>query len=118
MWDRLLFAIDQFESGQTALHFVAGVASANEAGVRVLHIRDVPRMAHAVPLEAPSDAEELERSDPSPHPSRTAQRGAGVHVGLPGTGFGGRITDNGPDLARESPGRGARAAESDSLLMS
>ena len=61
MWDRLLFAIDQFESGQTALDFVAGVASANEASVRVLHIREVPRMAHAVPLESPADAEELVR---------------------------------------------------------
>lgn len=62
MWDRLLFAIDQFESGQTALDFVADVASANDASVRVLHIRDVPRMAHAVPLESPADAEELVRS--------------------------------------------------------
>lgn len=61
MWDRLLFAIDQFESGQTALGFVAGVASANESSVRVLHVRDVPRMAHAVPLESPADAEELVR---------------------------------------------------------
>ncbi len=61
MWDRLLFAIDQFESGQTALEFVADVASANDASVRVLHIREVPRMAHAVPLESPADAEELVR---------------------------------------------------------
>ena len=57
VWDRLLFAIDQFESGQSALDFVAGVASANDASVRVLHIREVPRMAHAVPLESPADAE-------------------------------------------------------------
>jgi nucleotide-binding universal stress UspA family protein len=61
VWDRLLFAIDQFESGQTALDFVAGVASANDASVRVLHVRDVPRMAHAVPLVSPADAEELVR---------------------------------------------------------
>ncbi len=61
VWDRLLFAIDQFESGQTALDFVAGVASANDASVRVLHIREVPRMAHAVPLESPADAEGLVR---------------------------------------------------------
>jgi hypothetical protein len=45
VWDRLLFAIDQFESGQAALGFVAGVATANDASVRVLHIREVPRMA-------------------------------------------------------------------------
>ena len=61
MWDRLLFAIDQFESGQTALDFVAGVASANDASVRVFHIRDVPRMAHAVPLESPAEADALVR---------------------------------------------------------
>ena len=58
MWDRLLFAVDQFESGQTALGFVAGVASANDASVRVLHFRELSR---AVPLETPAEAEELVR---------------------------------------------------------
>ena len=61
MWDRLLCAVDQFESGQTALAFVAGVASANDASVRALHIRDVPRLARALPLETPIEAEELAR---------------------------------------------------------
>jgi nucleotide-binding universal stress UspA family protein len=61
VWDRLLFAIDQFESGQTALEFVAGVASANDASVRVLHIRELPRMARALPLESPAEAEDLVR---------------------------------------------------------
>ena len=61
MWDRLLFAIDQFESGQTALEFVAGVAAANDASVRVLHIREVPRMARVLPLETPAEAEDLVR---------------------------------------------------------
>ena len=59
MWDRLLCAIDQFESGQTALEFVAGVASANDAGVCVLHMRELPRMARVLPLESPGEAEEL-----------------------------------------------------------
>jgi nucleotide-binding universal stress UspA family protein len=59
VWDRLLCAIDQFESGQTALAFVAGVAATNDASVMVLHIRDVPRMARALPLETPIEAEEL-----------------------------------------------------------
>ena len=58
MWDRLLFAVDQFESGQTALGFVAGIASANDASVRVLHVRELSR---AVPLETPADAEKLVR---------------------------------------------------------
>ena len=47
VWDRLLFAIDPFESGQSALEFVAGVASANDASVRVLHIRELPKMAES-----------------------------------------------------------------------
>ena len=59
MWERLLCAIDQFESGQTALAFVADVVSANEASVRVLHIREIPRMARVLPLESPAEAEEL-----------------------------------------------------------
>lgn len=61
MWDRLLFAIDQFESGQTGLEFVAGVASTNDASIRVLHIRELPRMARALPLESPAEAEDLVR---------------------------------------------------------
>jgi len=54
----LLFAVDQFESGQTALGFVAGVASANDASVSVLHIRELSR---AIPLETPAEAEDLVR---------------------------------------------------------
>lgn len=61
MWDRLLFAIDQFESGQTALGFVADVATSNDASVRLPHIREVPRMARALPLENPDEAAELVR---------------------------------------------------------
>jgi nucleotide-binding universal stress UspA family protein len=61
VWDRLLCAIDQFESGGSALDFVADIAFANDASVRVLHIREVPRMAHAVPLELQADAEQLVR---------------------------------------------------------
>ena len=61
MWDRLLFAIDHFESGQTALEFVAGVAAANDASVRVLNLREIPRMARVLPLETPAEAEHLVR---------------------------------------------------------
>jgi nucleotide-binding universal stress UspA family protein len=59
VWDRLLCAIDQFESGQATLDFVAGVASADDASVCVLHIREVPKMARVLPLESPAEAEEL-----------------------------------------------------------
>jgi nucleotide-binding universal stress UspA family protein len=61
VWDRLLCAIDQFESGQNTLDFVAGVASANDASLCVLHIREVPKMARVLPLESPAEAEELVR---------------------------------------------------------
>ena len=61
MWDRLLFAVDQFESGQKALEFVGDVASANDASVRVLHIRELSKLARVVPLETPDDAEQLVR---------------------------------------------------------
>jgi nucleotide-binding universal stress UspA family protein len=61
VWDRLLCAIDQFESSQTTLDFVAGVASANDVSACVLHIREVPKMARVLPLESPAEAEELVR---------------------------------------------------------
>jgi nucleotide-binding universal stress UspA family protein len=60
-WDRVLCAIDQFESGQSALDFAAGVAATNDASVRVFHIRELSRMARVMPLETPADAEELVR---------------------------------------------------------
>jgi nucleotide-binding universal stress UspA family protein len=61
VWDRLLCAIDQFESGGSALDFVADVAAPSGASVRVLHIREVPRMARVLPLESPIEAEALVR---------------------------------------------------------
>ena len=61
VWDRLLCAIDQFESGKSALDFVAGVAATNDASVRVLHLREISRMARVLPLETPIEAEELVR---------------------------------------------------------
>jgi nucleotide-binding universal stress UspA family protein len=59
MWDRLLFAIDQFESGQVALKFASGLADATGAEVRVLHIREISRWARVPPLETPTEAEIL-----------------------------------------------------------
>jgi nucleotide-binding universal stress UspA family protein len=61
VWDRLLCGIDQFESGQSALDFAAGLAATNDASVRVFHIRELSRMARVMPLETPADAEELVR---------------------------------------------------------
>ena len=59
--NRLLFAIDQFESGQTALDFVAGIASLADASVTVLHIRELSKMARVLPLETALEAEDLVR---------------------------------------------------------
>jgi nucleotide-binding universal stress UspA family protein len=61
VWDRLLCAIDQFESGQSALDLAAGLAATNDASVRVFHIRELSRMARVMPLETPADAEGLVR---------------------------------------------------------
>lgn len=61
MWDRLLCAIDQFEAGQSALDVTAGVAATSDASVRVLHIRELSKMARVLPLETPAEAEELVR---------------------------------------------------------
>jgi nucleotide-binding universal stress UspA family protein len=58
VWDRLLFALDHLEAGQTALEFVASVASANDASVRVLHLRELSR---ALPLESHAEAEGMVR---------------------------------------------------------
>ena len=45
-----------------ALRFVADVASANDASVRLLlHIRELSRMARVMPLETPDEAEDLVR---------------------------------------------------------
>jgi nucleotide-binding universal stress UspA family protein len=59
MWDRLLFAIDQFESGQTALKFTAGLAAATGADVQVMHVRELSRAARVPPLETPAEADSL-----------------------------------------------------------
>jgi nucleotide-binding universal stress UspA family protein len=59
MWDRLLFAIDQYESGQTALEFTAGLAAATGTDVRVIHVRELSGLARVPPLESPAEADSL-----------------------------------------------------------
>ena len=59
MWTRLLLAIDQFEEGQVALDFVAGLARSNDAEVTVLHVRELSSQARVPPLETPADAQLL-----------------------------------------------------------
>jgi nucleotide-binding universal stress UspA family protein len=59
MWNRLLFAIDQYESGQTALQFAAGLAAATGSDVRVLHVRELSGLARVPPMETPDEAQSL-----------------------------------------------------------
>lgn len=59
MWSRLLLAIDQYESGQTALAFTAGLAIATDSNVRVLHLRELALGPRVPPLETPNDAQLL-----------------------------------------------------------
>jgi nucleotide-binding universal stress UspA family protein len=59
MWDRLLFAIDQYESGQTALEFTASLAAATSTEVRVIHVRELSALARVPPLETPAEADSL-----------------------------------------------------------
>jgi nucleotide-binding universal stress UspA family protein len=59
MWDRLLFAIDQYESGQAALQFTECFAAATGTDVRVIHVRELSRLARVPPLESPYEADAL-----------------------------------------------------------
>src|ERR1035438_3577345 len=56
MWDRLLLAIDQFDSGQAALDFTTGFAAASGADVRVFHARELSTCTRVPPLETAADA--------------------------------------------------------------
>jgi nucleotide-binding universal stress UspA family protein len=59
MWSSLLFALDQYESGQRALEFVKDLAVANGCSVRVLHVREFSHLGRVPPIETQADAEEL-----------------------------------------------------------
>jgi nucleotide-binding universal stress UspA family protein len=59
MWERLLFAMDQYESGQTALKYTTAIAAATGSEVKVIHIRELSKWARVPPLESPAEAEFL-----------------------------------------------------------
>ncbi len=59
MWNRLLLAIDQFDTGEAALDFTAGLASGSEAEVTVFHVRQLPRILRIPPLESATDPRSL-----------------------------------------------------------
>jgi nucleotide-binding universal stress UspA family protein len=59
MWSRILLAIDQYDSGLTALEFTIGVARAMQADVRVIHVREVSRLSTVFTLEEPDAAHSL-----------------------------------------------------------
>jgi nucleotide-binding universal stress UspA family protein len=59
MWTRILLAIDQYESGLTALEFTIGLAWDTRTDVRVIHVREVSQLSTVLSLEVPDDAETL-----------------------------------------------------------
>jgi len=59
MPDRLMLALDEFESGQWALDFTAGIARQLGADVWVLHLRQAGHSARVVSIESPTDARDL-----------------------------------------------------------
>jgi len=59
MWDRVLLALDQYESGQSALRMTTKLAAVTHSEVRVLHIRALSKWARVPPLESPAEAEYL-----------------------------------------------------------
>ena len=59
MFNRLLFALDQFDSGQTALRFTTELAMISGADVRVFHARELSRFTRVPPIERPADAQLL-----------------------------------------------------------
>lgn len=59
MWDRLLLAMDQFDSGQAALDFTTGLAASSGADVRVFHARELSKSTRVPPLETVTDAHYL-----------------------------------------------------------
>ena len=59
MWDRLLLAMDQFDSGQAALALAMGLASSSGAGIVVLHVRERSPYMQVPPLETMAEAQNL-----------------------------------------------------------
>ncbi len=59
MRDRLLLAIDQFESGQAAVDFTIGLAARSRADVGVFHVRERSKFTRVLPLETVADAKLL-----------------------------------------------------------
>lgn len=57
--NRLLLAIDQFDSGQVALVFAAELANAGGAAVTVLHVRERAVHPRVPAIESPIDAQSL-----------------------------------------------------------
>jgi nucleotide-binding universal stress UspA family protein len=59
MWDHLLLAIDQIDSGQVALDYTTGLATKSGATVTVFHARELSNLVRVPPLETATDAQLL-----------------------------------------------------------
>lgn len=56
---RLLLALDQFESGQSALDYVTGFAVETSAAVWVFHMREIPNSLRIPPMDTVAEADDL-----------------------------------------------------------
>jgi nucleotide-binding universal stress UspA family protein len=56
---RLLLALDQFESGQSALDYATGFAVETSAAVWVFHMREIPNSLRIPPMETVAEADAL-----------------------------------------------------------
>jgi nucleotide-binding universal stress UspA family protein len=59
MWDRILLALDQYESGESALRMTTRLASVHKSEVRVIHIRELSKWARVPPMETSDQADLL-----------------------------------------------------------
>jgi nucleotide-binding universal stress UspA family protein len=56
---RLLVAMDQFEPGQSALDYAAGLSVESGAAVWVFHVRELPNTRRIPPLETVAESDDL-----------------------------------------------------------
>jgi nucleotide-binding universal stress UspA family protein len=55
----ILLAVDQYDSGQIAVEFTAGLARSIGTDIRVIHVREVSRLSPMLALEAPDEGHAL-----------------------------------------------------------
>lgn len=56
MWECILLALDEYESGHSALGFTKDLAATTQSDVRVLHVRALSKWGRVPPVETPAQA--------------------------------------------------------------